>query len=57
MDSSESKEHSKKESYENPEEANAVADYLKSFKKQIDMNSLAIMSPFRTQVLIIKNCI
>ena len=57
VDVSEGKEVAKKESYENYEEANAVADYLMAFHDSLDLGTTAIMSPMRTQALVIKNCI
>lgn len=47
----------KKESFENFEEANQVADYILAFKNQLDVDNMAIMTPFRTQALVIKNVI
>ena len=57
VDVSDSKEVAKKDSYENYEEANAIVDYLKAFHGSIDLSTTAIMSPMRTQALVIKNCI
>jgi len=55
IDLSDSKEDQKKESFTNENEANAVADLLTAFN--IDLASLAITTPYRTQSLMIKNCI
>ena len=41
-----------KESFTNPEEANAIVDYLCAFIKEGD--DLAVMTPYRTQALMIK---
>lgn len=57
VDSSESKEQNKKESFENFGEANSVADYLLFFKNELDFENMAIMSPLRTQALLIKNVV
>ena len=57
VDSSQSRETLKKDSFENLQEANAVVDYLFGYQKSIDFNDLAVMSPFRTQVLVIKDVI
>jgi superfamily I DNA and/or RNA helicase len=43
-----------KESFTNEVEANAVVDYLSAFS--VD-GSCAVMTPYRTQSLVIKNCI
>ena len=48
VDSSESTEQVKKESFENYAEANQVADYLMAFKNELDFDNMAIMSPLRT---------
>ena len=57
VDVAEGKEAAKKESYENYGEANAVADYLMAYHGSLDLSTTAIMSPMRTQALVIKNCI
>ena len=57
MDSSTSAEQVKKESFENLEEANSVVDYLLSFKAELDFENMAIMSPLRTQALLIRNIV
>ena len=49
------KEQNKKASYENLEEAKTLANYLDQFHNFIDMDSIAIMSPIRSQVLLVKN--
>lgn len=41
-------EFNKKDSYENREEAEAVADYLVAFCESKDPKKIAVMSPFRT---------
>lgn len=51
------KEQQKKESYTNTDEANAVADYFMAFGDQLDLKTTAVMTPFRTQALLIKNVI
>lgn len=48
IDVSFAKEVNKKDSYENREEAEAVADYLVAFCEAKDPRQIAIMSPFRT---------
>ena len=55
VDLQDSKEDQKKESYTNEPEANAVADMLDAYK--IDLASCAVMTPYRTQSLLIKNTI
>ena len=57
VDSSTSNEQVKKESFENFEEANSVVDYLLSFKSELNFDDMAIMSPLRTQALLIKNLV
>lgn len=57
VDSSNSAEQPKKESFENFEEANSVVDYLMSFKNELDFDNMAIMSPLRTQALLIRNLV
>jgi superfamily I DNA and/or RNA helicase len=47
-------EKDQRESFVNENEAECIADYLKTMS-HIDFNSLAVMSPFRTQALLIKN--
>lgn len=48
IDVSFAKEFNKKDSYENREEAEAVADYLVAFCESKDPKKIALMSPFRT---------
>jgi len=55
VDLEDSKEELKKESFTNDVEANAVADLLAAF--DIDLATCAVMTPYRTQSLVIKNCI
>jgi superfamily I DNA and/or RNA helicase len=57
IDVSFAKEVNKKDSYENREEAEAVADYLVAYCESKDPKKIAVMSPFRTQALVIKNVI
>ena len=45
----------KKDSYENHDEAEAIADYLVAYCASADPKKIAVMSPFRTQALVIKN--
>ena len=57
VNASRSQEQDKKASYENLEEAKTLATYLDSFHNFLDMDSVAIMSPIRSQVLLVKNYI
>ena len=57
VNASRSQEQEKKASFENLEEAKTLATYLDSFHNFLDMDSIAIMSPIRSQVLIVKNYI
>ena len=54
IDVSFAKEINKKDSYENNEEAEAIADYIAAYCENIT-SRIAVMSPFRTQALVIKN--
>lgn len=54
IDVSFGKEINKKDSYENNEEAEAIADYIAAYCENIT-RPIAVMSPFRTQALVIKN--
>ena len=55
VDLEDSKEEPKKESFTNEVEANAIADLLAAF--DLDLATCAVMTPYRTQSLAIKNCI
>ena len=57
IDVSFAKEVNKKDSYENREEAEAVTDYLVAYCESKDPKKSAVMSPVRTQALVIKNVI
>jgi superfamily I DNA and/or RNA helicase len=54
VDVANGEEQEQKESYINDEEAEAVVDYIKTHS-EINLSDLAVMSPFRTQALQIKN--
>eukprot|EP00347_Sterkiella_histriomuscorum_P019777 403340332 len=54
IDLSNAQEKDQKESFINDDEAQSIADYLMT-QQDIDLNSVAIMTPFRTQVLAIRN--
>ena len=51
---SQGEEKEQKDSYINDEEAQSLADYIQSYPDKFS-NSFALMSPFRTQSLVIKN--
>lgn len=55
IDLEDSKEEPKKESFTNLVEAEAIADLLSTF--DIDLTKCAVMTPYRTQSLVIKNCL
>ena len=50
-----SQEIAKKETYTNENEANAVSDLLQAYK--FDLASTAVLTPYRTQALVIKNSV
>lgn len=50
-----SAEIAKKETYTNEHEANAVADLLQAYP--FDLDTTAVLTPYRTQALVIKNSV